>query len=127
MRKSNPKKNVPHLLRLPDGRRLFVEVPVEWTTRDRGGRIAFLPAAVRYLDQVRAAALEITQPPTPGHVRALRETLSLTQAQFAKRIGVDKLTVSRWERGAIRPNAESTRRIERLRRAAARRGIVIAA
>jgi DNA-binding transcriptional regulator YiaG len=33
-------------------------------------------------------------------VRAIRQTLKLTQAQLAERMGVDQSTVSNWENGS---------------------------
>ena len=39
---------------------------------------------------------------TGTEVRRLRRRLGLTQAQLAARLGVHKLTVSRWERGQVR-------------------------
>jgi len=34
-------------------------------------------------------------------VKALRKRLGDTQAQFARRVGVHTMTVSRWERGRV--------------------------
>lgn len=36
----------------------------------------------------------------PGEVQSLRNELELTQAQFAEKVGVSKVTVARWESGA---------------------------
>lgn len=35
----------------------------------------------------------------PGELKAVREKLKLTQAQLAKALGVDRVTVARWETG----------------------------
>lgn len=40
---------------------------------------------------------------TADDIRAVRVSLSLTQAQFANFLGVHGLTVSKWERGLLRP------------------------
>lgn len=40
----------------------------------------------------------------PGWIRILRKNLGLTQDQFAERLGVTFVTVSRWENGQARPN-----------------------
>lgn len=41
-----------------------------------------------------------------ARIRKLRlEEFVLTQREFAARLGVDPLTVSRWERGVTRPTA----------------------
>ncbi len=36
-------------------------------------------------------------------IREIRESLKMTQAEFAREIGVDVITVSRWERGVSSP------------------------
>lgn len=114
-------------MRLPDGRTLCVEVPGRWVTADRDGTPAFLPEGVGFLDRVRALFIStLDRAPSPGYVTRLREGLGLTQKRFAQRIGVDKMTVSRWERGAMRPSAEAIKAIEKLRKQAMRRGVAVA-
>jgi len=122
---SNP--DFPYTMKLPDGRTVYVEVPGRWVTADRDGSPAFLPQGVEFLDRIRALALKLDRPPSPGFVTALREALGLTQAEFGERIGVDKMTVSRWERGALRPSDESMAGLEDLRRRAIRSGVAIPA
>jgi DNA-binding transcriptional regulator YiaG len=39
------------------------------------------------------------KPMTGDEVRAARQRLGLTQAQFAERLGVARMTVVRWENG----------------------------
>ncbi len=46
----------------------------------------------------------------------LRKSLRLTQEQFALKLGVHKLTVSRWERGDKRPSKLADRQLKRIRR-----------
>jgi DNA-binding transcriptional regulator YiaG len=117
----------PCTLKLPDGRMLYVEVPGRWVTTDRSGEPAFLPPAVKFLDQVQALAMSaVSRPPSPGYVTTLREALGLTQKELGARIGVHKLTVSRWERGTLRPSADALEKIDKLRREAVRRGVTIA-
>lgn len=41
-------------------------------------------------------------PLPPQDVRRIRRALGITQAQFAKRVGVDPITVARWETGQRR-------------------------
>ena len=67
----------------------------------------------------------LDRPPSPGFLTALREALGLTQREFAAQVGVDKMTVSRWERGALRPSREALAAIERVRKEALRRGVAI--
>lgn len=122
---SNP--DFPYTMRLPDGRTLLVEIPGRWVTADRDGTPAFLPEGAALLDRIRALATSAVTPgrPSPGYITRLREGLGMTQAQFGERIGVDKLTVSRWERGEFRPNAEKVRTIEKLRKESIRRGVML--
>jgi DNA-binding transcriptional regulator YiaG len=112
-------------MRLPDGRTLYVEVPGRWVTEDRDGSPALLPDAVRFLDRIQALAQRLDRPPSPGFVTSLREALGMTQAEFGEQLGVDKMTVSRWERGALRPSDESIKAIEQLRRKTVQRGVTI--
>lgn len=118
--------DVPYTMKLTDGRTVYVEVPGHWTTKDRSGETAFLPQAVALLDQIRALAVKLDRPPSPGYVTAMREALGLTQKEFGERVGVDKLTVSRWERGELRPSTKSLTALEALRREAVRKGVVLA-
>ena len=119
--------DLPYTMKLPDGRTLYVEVPGRWATADRDGKPALLPDGVAFLDHVRALAIKLDRPPGPGYITALREALGLTQKEFGERIGVDKMTVSRWERGALRPSDESLVVVEKLRKEAVRRGVTIPA
>jgi len=98
---SNP--DLPYTMKLPDGRTLYVD----------------------FLDRVRALAIKLDRPPSPGYITALREALGLTQQEFGERVGVDKMTVSRWERGALRPSDESLEAIENLRRQTVRHSVTI--
>jgi len=123
----NVQPDFPYTMRLPDGRTLCVAIPGRWVTADRNGTPAFLPEGVAFLDRVRALFLPMFDcPPSPGYIARLREGLGLTQQQFGERIGVDKMTVSRWERGAMRPSPEAVKEIEELRKQAVRRGVAIA-
>jgi len=123
-----PEGDYPYTMKLPDGRRLYVEVPGRWVTRDRGGDAAFLPQAVRFLDRVRALAMPLHATrtgPSPGFIATLRKALGLTQRELGERVGVDKMTVSRWERGTVHPSAESLTELEKVRRQAVRKGVPI--
>ena len=114
----------PYTLRLPDGRTLAVEVPGRWVSADRDGTPTFEPEAVAFLDRVRAVFMSaLDRAPSPGYITRLREGLGLTQEQFGRRVGVDKMSVSRWERGTMRPGAETVKAIEKLRKDAIRHGV----
>ena len=60
-------------------------------------------------------------------VRELRERLGMTQAEFAREVGVDAVTVSRWERGVMKPTALAIKMMEALAKRAERRGKAVAA
>lgn len=122
---ANP--DFPFTMKLSDGRIVYVEVPGRWVTKDRDGSPAFLPPAVRFLDRVQALAQRLDSPPSPGFITALREALGMTQAEFGERVGVDKMTVSRWERGTLRPSDGSLAAVAELRRRAVQRGVAIPA
>jgi len=46
----------------------------------------------------------------PTYIRGLIEKAGLTQAQFAREIGVDQATVTRWLNGSTKPRAGLTQR-----------------
>ena len=118
-----PADVVPYTLRLPGGRHLYVSLPAAHVT-DRDGEMFLLPPAVQLLDSLQALALKV-ESPTPGHIVALRKALGMTQTEFGRKLHVDKITVYRWERGAVTPKPESVAAIERLRAKYARRGVVV--
>ena len=55
--------------------------------------------------------------PVADMIRKLRDKLSLTQEQFAAKVGVTWSTVNRWENGRGKPWPLAMRRIEELQRA----------
>ena len=113
-------------MRLSDGRTLAVEVPGRWVSKDRSGETCFKPDGVRFLDKLRSLFSPMDQPPSPGFLRTLRQALGLTQQEFGRRVGVDKLTVSRWERGELRPGTKSLNVIRSLRTRAMSKGVTLA-
>ena len=117
--------DVPYTMKLADGRTLYIEVPGRYTVADRSGQIAFTPVGVRFLDRVRALLMDVNRPPSPGYITSLREALGLTQLELATRLGVNKLTVSRWERGVLRPGRVSLESLRRLRQEAVSQGVVL--
>jgi DNA-binding XRE family transcriptional regulator len=121
-----PKNFYPYTMSLGNGVTVYVEVPASMV-RKEDGEIAFTPAGIRFLDRVRAAGTPIGETMTPGHIAALRAALGMTQEAFGKAVGVNKLTVSRWERGELRPNRTSLAAIRQLRRKQARQGVAIVA
>jgi hypothetical protein len=121
------REDVPFTARLPNGRTLFVLVPAKWCELDVSGEVMFRPDAVRFLDRLQVMAMDTPRAPTPGFLLTLREALGLTQAQLAAKVGVDKMTVARWEWGRVRPGPGSVKALDKLKRDAARKGVVIAA
>jgi transcriptional regulator with XRE-family HTH domain len=49
-----------------------------------------------------------------GRLRTARRSAGLTQKQLAEELGVEAITVSRWERGATSPSLPRLRRIAEL-------------
>ena len=47
-------------------------------------------------------------------IRKLRETLGLTQEEFAKKLGADRVTIARWESGKSKPTGLYSRALEKL-------------
>lgn len=119
--------DVPYTMKLPGGRTLLVLIPAEWCETDVSGATAFRPQAVRLLDRVRVTAMSVPPKPTPGYILTLREALGWTQVEFGERVGVDSMTVSRWERGTVKPSPAAVKALDKLRREAGRRGVTIAA
>lgn len=119
--------DVPWTMRLADGRTIAVEIPGRWTTQDRDGSLALLPPAVRFLDQLQVAFSPLRTPPSPPYIRTLREALGLTQTELGARVGVAKITVSRWERGDLRPGPQSLAKLDALRRHCIKEGIALSA
>jgi DNA-binding XRE family transcriptional regulator len=114
----------PYTLRLKDGRQVLVEVPAKWVRRV-GGEVCFTGEGAMFLDRVRAVLMRVDAGSNWAHVRTLREALGLTQRQLGEALGVDKLTVSRWERGEIKPGSASIKRLRKLQGQATRRGLVL--
>ena len=110
---------------LPDGRTLFVEVPRRLTRVDRGGGVGFTPEGVRFLDRLRALATPLSCAPSPAYLAALRDALGLTQEELGTRIGKSPLTISRWERGTLRPGKNSLAALGKVLAKAKRDGVVL--
>jgi DNA-binding transcriptional regulator YiaG len=122
----NAAENLPYALDLGAGRTLVIELTPAEYGHDVDGDLVFTPAGCRRLDKARAAAVDMPDDPSPGWIKSFRAALGLTQAELAAALNVDKLTVSRWERGAVRPRLAAVRAMRQLRKKAARLGMVVA-
>lgn len=119
--------DVPFTAKMPGGRTLVLLIPAKWCEMDASGEVLFKPEAARLIDRVQALAMRTPTVPTPAYIRTLREALRLTQAQLAERVGVDKMTVARWEWGKMRPSPTAATALDKVRAEAGRRGVVVAA
>lgn len=116
----------PYTMKLPDGRMIYIEIPGRYVSTDRSGETVFLPPAVRLLDKVKVLAMSMqSRPITPGYLKTLRAALGLTLTEMAERVGVEKMTVWRWENGQLTPRKSSLSKLERARREAVRKGTAI--
>lgn len=122
-----PVDDVPFTAKLPDGRTLFVLLPAKWCDVDHDGEVMLNADATRLIDRVQTMAMRMPQTPTPGRIRTLREALGLTQKAMAQRLGVDSMTVARWEWGKVKPSPDAVKGLDKLRREAGRRGVTLAA
>jgi len=114
----------PYVLKLRDGRRVLVEVPSKWAKQHQG-ELVFTKDGAIFLDRIRAVFSEFDASSSPGHIRTLREALGMTQQSLGRALGVDKLTVSRWERGEVKPGPTSIKRLRKVQSNATRRGVVV--
>jgi DNA-binding transcriptional regulator YiaG len=53
---------------------------------------------------------------TGSEIKEVRKSLGITQGEMARKLKVDPMTVSRWERGEQRPTKKAERQISRLAR-----------
>ena len=50
----------------------------------------------------------------PNEIKELRKKLNMTQQELANAVGVDRVTVARWEAGDKRPSNLARRQLARL-------------
>ncbi|MBC7784948.1 MAG: helix-turn-helix domain-containing protein [Burkholderiales bacterium] len=113
-----------YVMPLPGERMLAISLPAAWLKAGRTGEPLLLPPAVRALDRLRA--LFLTEAPlTPGFILSLREALGLTQEAFGQKVGVSKMTVSRWECGRMAPGNVAAGLLRKLQARAQRDGVKI--
>lgn len=117
---------VPYTMPLPDGRTIFVSIPGHMVQYDRDGEMMFTPEGGRFLDQIRALAMDVPDVPTPGYIRTLREALHLTQDQLARQVGRATVSVKKWEAGDARPSGDALVKLKKLVAKATRQGVLLA-
>lgn len=108
-----PGTDLPYAIPLGENRILGITLRAKWLKADRSGEPLLLPRAVRVIDRLRAvfASQQIL---TAGFISSMREAMGLTQSQFGRKLGVSKMTVSRWECGKMKPGPATTRAIRQL-------------
>jgi DNA-binding transcriptional regulator YiaG len=116
--------DLPYVVPLGDGRMLAIELFATWLKPDRSGQPLLLPPAIRAVDRLRAVFAR-QERMTPGFIVSLREGMGLTQAEFGKKVGVSKMTVSRWECGRMEPSPSAALEIQKLQAHAKRQGVRI--
>lgn len=119
-----PGTDLPYVLPLGEGKMLAINLAAAWVKADRAGKPLLLPPAVRALDRLRAVLASQDQV-TPGFIISLREAMGMTQAEFGQKLGISKMTVSRWECGRMRPNPAKAKAILKLQSQARRTGVQI--
>jgi DNA-binding XRE family transcriptional regulator len=70
----------------------------------RGSLAALITRRGQVRERLRRA--ELLEPDLPSQLRFARETAGLTQGEAAKRLGVCRKSIVRWETGAMLPSVE---------------------
>jgi DNA-binding transcriptional regulator YiaG len=116
--------DLPYVVSFNNGAMLAISLRAAWLKADRSGRPLLLPPAVRALDRLRAVFTAQAKM-TPGFIISLREAMGVTQEQFGRRLGVTKMTGSRWECGRMRPSSAMAAAIGRVQATARHDGVRI--
>ena len=119
-----PGMSLPYTVQLGGGRILAIDLDANWLKADPSGQPLLLPPAVRALGRLRSF-LATQDRITPGFLVNLREGMGLTQAEFGQKLGVSKMTVSRWECGRMHPDPTASAALLKLQRHARHRGVLI--
>ncbi len=114
----------PYVASFGDGSMLAISLPASWVKAGRSGEALLLPPAVRALDRLRALFTDHMKF-TPGFIVSLREAMELTQADFGRKLGVSKMTVSRWECGRMGRRASAIAAMRALQERSRREGVRI--
>jgi DNA-binding transcriptional regulator YiaG len=119
-----PGMDLPYVMPFGERGMLAISLRAAWLKADRSGQPLLLPPAVRALDRLRAV-FTAQEKITPGFIVSLREAMELTQEQFGRKLGVSKMTISRWECGRMRPGHFMDAAIRDLQAQVQRKGVKI--
>lgn len=117
---------VPYTMSLPGGQTLFVRIPGKYVVYDRSGEMAFTPEGMRFLDHIRAVAIETPDTPSPAYIKTVREAMKLTQAEMARKLDYSLISIKKWEAGDAKPGKNAVDRLRKLVDTVAKRGLVLA-
>jgi DNA-binding transcriptional regulator YiaG len=117
---------VPYTMSLPGGQTLFVRIPGKYVIYDRSGEMAFTPEGTRFLDHIRAVAIETPDTPSPAYIKTVREAMKMTQAELAKKLDYSLISIKKWEAGDAKPGKKAIERIQRLVNSVTKGGLVLA-
>ena len=116
----------PYVAKLPNGRYFAVELPEGSTQTDSAtGELILLPPAIHLLDRLRALCTPVPEKCTPGRIKTLREALGLSAGELAAELRIDASLLDALETGKNKPSPEVGSALERLRRQAIQRGILL--
>jgi DNA-binding transcriptional regulator YiaG len=73
-------------------------------------KVGDMADALRLVEQVRLRKAA----PSPALARAIREAAGVSQARLAKELGVNRVTLCRWEAGQRRPRGSKALRYAQL-------------
>ncbi len=108
------------------GKRAPVMVEMEFYRSRRTGEETFTPDQMDSALGMAGAQIRAKEGLLqPGEIRAIREDLGLSQAEFEKLLGVGPKTVVRWERGTVFQN-QSTNALLQLVRAEHNNAVLLA-
>ncbi len=117
---------VPYTMSLPDGRTLFVRIPGQCVEYDRSGEMMFTPEGTRFIDKIRAMAIDTPDTPSPAYIRQVRDAMKLTQAELAKKLDYSLISIKKWEAGDAKPGKKAVDRLRKLVDTVTKRGLVLA-
>lgn len=116
----------PYVTKLPDGRYLAVELPEGSAQLDPlTGEVVLHPPAIHLLDRLRVLLSPLPSSATAARLRTLRQALGMGRDELADKLGVEVRQVTAWESGRARPTAKQLASLDRLRKRAARSGVLM--